>query len=98
MSARVAPINVPGVLYYYSVVATNAAGSSAPSTQNSGFAGTLPSGGSLSGSGVASAAAVNLTTTGASDWAKWPNYIHKASGGSQISNFTQIGTVAALSY
>ena len=34
---------ISGVLYYYSVVATNSAGSSAPSTQNSGFAGTLPS-------------------------------------------------------
>jgi hypothetical protein len=87
-----------GVLYYYSVVATNSAGSSAPSVQDSGFAGTLPTGGSLSGSGVASAAAVNLTTTGTSDWAKWPSYIHKASGGSQIPNFTQIGTASVLSY
>jgi len=41
---------------------------------------------------------VNLTTTGTSDWAKWPNYIHKASGGSKIPNFTQIGTASVLSY
>jgi hypothetical protein len=87
-----------GVLYYYSVVATNASGSSQPSAQDSGFAGTLPTGGSLSGAGAASTTAVNLTTTGTSDWAKWPNYIHKASGGSKIPNFTQIGTASVLSY
>jgi fibronectin type 3 domain-containing protein len=87
-----------GVQYYYSVAATNSAGSSAHSAQDGGFAGTLPSGGSLSGSGVASATAVNLTNAGTSDWAKWPNYIHKASGASQISNFTKIGTPAVQSY
>jgi hypothetical protein len=86
-----------GTLYYYSVVATGAGGSSAPSAQDSGYAGIfIP--GSLVGSGVASFAAVDLTATGTSDWAKWPNYIHKASGGSQIPNFTQIGTVTPQTY
>jgi uncharacterized protein YndB with AHSA1/START domain len=87
-----------GVLYYYSVVATNGSGSSQPSAQDSGFAGTLPIGGSLTGSGVLNAAAVNLTTTGTRDWAKWPNYIHKASGGSKIANFTKIGKHAVQTY
>jgi hypothetical protein len=86
-----------GTLYYYSVVATGAGGSSAPSAQDSGYAGIfIP--GSLVGSGVASFAAVDLTATGTSDWAKWPNYIHKASGGSQIPNVTQIGTVTPQTY
>jgi len=37
---------------------------------------------------------VNLTTIGTSDWAKWPNYIHKATGGGQISNYTVLGSDA----
>ena len=86
-----------GTLYYYSVVATSAGGNSAPSAQDSGYAGIfIP--GSLAGSGVASFAAVNLTATGTSDWAKWPNHIHKASGGAQIPNFTQIGAAAPQTY
>ena len=86
---------VVGTRYYYAVVATGAGGSSAPSAQDSGFAG-VPS--ALTGSGVASFAAVDLTATGTGDWAKWPNYIHKASGGGQIPNFTQIGTAAPQIY
>jgi hypothetical protein len=86
-----------GTLYYYSVVATSAGGNSAPSAQDSGYAGIfIP--GSLAGSGVASFAAVDLTATGTSDWAKWPNYIHKASGGAQIPTFTQIGATASQTY
>ncbi len=54
--------------------------------------------GFLSGTGVASAASVNLTTTGTVDWAKWPNYIHKVLGGSQISNYALIGTGSVASY
>jgi hypothetical protein len=84
-----------GTLYYYSVVATSAQGNSTPSAQNSGYAGTS---GLLTGSGVASIAAVNLTAIGTSDWAKWPNYIRKASGGAQISALTQIGTATPLTY
>ena len=56
------------------------------------------SGGALAGSGVAGFAAANLTTSGISDWAKWPSYIHKATGGSQISNFTKIGAPSVLTY
>jgi hypothetical protein len=60
--------------------------------------GTGGTGGSLVGSGVASVAGVNLTTTGTADWAKWPNYIHKATGGAQILTFTKIGTGSLLNY
>jgi uncharacterized membrane protein len=87
----------PGVVYYYSVVATGAGGSSAPSTQDSGYAGTLLPG-ALGGVGVASSATVNLTTTGTSDWAKWPGYIHKAAGGAQIANYTMIAAGSATNY
>jgi uncharacterized protein YndB with AHSA1/START domain len=91
----------PGTLYYYSVVATGAGGTSAPSAQDSGYAGTLPPGSSaLAGTGVASSATVNLTTIGTSDWVKWPNYVHKAAGGAQIADYTMIGIggVGAVNY
>jgi hypothetical protein len=40
---------------------------------------------------------VNLTTEGSSDWAKWAqvattDFIHKSTGGTQISNVTVVGT------
>lgn len=38
-----------------------------------------------------STAAVNLTTIGTTDWAHWPGYDHKSTGGSKISNFTTFG-------
>jgi len=89
----------PGVLYFYSVVASNSAGNSAPSAQVSGYGGTLPSGsGALGGSGVATFTAANLSNSGTSDWAKWPNYIHKATGGAQISNFIKIGAASVQNY
>jgi uncharacterized protein YjdB len=47
--------------------------------------------GSLSGSGSASTTTVNLSTEGTADWAHWPGYDHKATGGSKISNYTAIG-------
>ena len=37
---------------------------------------------------------VNLTSIGTADWAEWPNYVHKASGGGQISNYGLIGSGA----
>ena len=52
----------------------------------------------LSGSVGCSGNAVNLTATGNIDWAKWPNYIHKASGGSQISDYSVIGGATVQSY
>ena len=51
------------------------------------------SGGQLSGSVAGgSTGTYNLTSLGTSDWAHWNGtYIHKSSGGGQISNVTQIG-------
>lgn len=44
----------------------------------------------LTGSIVDSSAAVNLSTIGSLDWARWPGYTHK---GSAISNVTTTGTL-----
>ena len=52
----------------------------------------------LAGSSVASIAAVNLTLIGTRDWAKWPNYVHKSSGGAQISNVTGVGNGIVAEY
>jgi hypothetical protein len=73
-----------------------AAGAAASQTKTTAAA--VAAGGSLSGASVTSSAAVNLTVTGATDWAKWPNYIHKATGGSQIGTYATIGAVTAQSY
>jgi hypothetical protein len=50
-------------------------------------------GGALNGSvGTASTSTYNLTTLGGTDWAHWNGqYVHKASGGGQISNVTRVG-------
>ena len=87
----------PGTTYYYGVTASNSAGTSALSTQNSGFA-AVASGGSLAGLVVPVTSPVNLTTVGTSDWAHWAGYDHKATGGSQISNFTMVGGQPASLY
>jgi len=52
----------------------------------------------LTGTGVASSATVNLTTEGSSDWAHWPGYNHKSSGGSKIDNYTVVGAGTVLNY
>ena len=41
---------------------------------------------------------MNITQAGSTDWAKWPNYVHKATGGSQISTVVKVGSVALQSY
>jgi fibronectin type 3 domain-containing protein len=51
----------------------------------------VPSTGSLAGSVATSAATVDLTATGTADWAHWPGYDHKSTGGSQLQTFTAIG-------
>ena len=50
------------------------------------------------GSSVVSIATVNLTTIGSTDWIKWPNGVHKTTGGSQISIAATVGRAAAQSY
>ncbi len=82
-----------GTTYYYQVDANNAYGTSAWSNEAS--AATSSGGGSsgsLSGSVAAAASSYNLSTLGTTDWAHWNGtFIHKSSGGTQISNVTQIG-------
>ena len=46
--------------------------------------------GSLTGTSSTATGAVNLTSTGTADWAHWPGYVHKATGGSQITDITAI--------
>jgi hypothetical protein len=54
--------------------------------------------GTLNGSQATAAARYNLTTLGTSDWAHWgtknnaSSFDHKASGGSQISSITKMGS------
>jgi hypothetical protein len=88
----------PGVTYYYSVVAIGPGGSSAASLQDSGFAALPGSNGMLSGSVTASSATINLSAEGTIDWAHWPGYDHKASGGALISTYARVGSGAVYSY
>jgi uncharacterized protein YjdB len=52
----------------------------------------------LNGSVNTSSSAVDLTSIGTADWAHWPGYDHKSSGGSKISNFTVVGTGTPSNY
>jgi parallel beta-helix repeat protein len=58
----------------------------------------VSAGATLTGSVVASLTSTNLTNIGTKDWAKWPGYVHKSAGGSQISNVSAIGTEGILNY
>jgi hypothetical protein len=60
-------------------------------------------GGFLSGARSAAPSSVDLTAEGTSDWAHWgaltaSSFNHKATGNSQISNFTLIGTNTVVRY
>ncbi|HVC80851.1 MAG TPA: hypothetical protein VNL35_10185, partial [Chloroflexota bacterium] len=55
-----------------------------------------PTGGSLVGSSALPPSTTNLTSEGTTDWAHWgltgpASFDHKASGGSQISTFSNLG-------
>jgi glucose/arabinose dehydrogenase/PKD repeat protein len=52
----------------------------------------------LTGVGVSSTTAINLSDEGKTDWAHWPGYDHKLAGGKKISNFGIAGTTVATSY
>jgi hypothetical protein len=61
--------------------------------------------GSLAGSVATSPSPVNLTAAGTSDWIHWGDtygspaaFNHKASGGSQISNYTVVGSTRIYTY
>ena len=61
------------------------------------------SGGSLSGARSDAPSSVDLTAEGTSDWAHWGSFTassfdYKATGNSQISNFTLIGTNPVVRY
>lgn len=53
---------------------------------------------SITGTVTTASTAVNLTTTGTSDWAHWYGYDHKAAGGSQISRYTVVGVGTVSNY
>ncbi|HTV78400.1 MAG TPA: fibronectin type III domain-containing protein, partial [Steroidobacteraceae bacterium] len=89
---------VPGTTYYYSIAATNSDGSSTVSAQVSGYVEVSTTGGALSGVGLGTLSTANLTTVGSSDWAHWPEFTEKATGGGQISNFTLVGSGSLKTY
>jgi hypothetical protein len=81
-----------GTTYYYQVNATNAYGTSSWSNEASAATSGGSSSGALSGTVAAAAGSYNLTTLGTTDWAHWNGtFVHKSSGGTQISNVTQNG-------
>ena len=88
---------VVGTTYYYSVVASNSAGSSAVSAQASGYAATSTAG-AVSGAPSATAATASLTSVGTSDWAHWPEFTEKAAGGGQIGNALTVGSGSLGTY
>lgn len=60
-------------------------------------------GGALTAARSAAPLTVDLTSEGSSDWAHWgllnpSNFNHRATGGSQISNVTRLGTNAVFQY
>jgi hypothetical protein len=78
-----------GTTYYYTVAAVNGGGTSGYSSEASATPSVAIQ---LSGSVAAAASSYNLTTLGTSDWAHWNGtFIHKSTGGTQISNVTPIG-------
>ena len=89
---------VAGATYYYSVAATNTAGASAVSAQVSGYVAAASSAGALSGVGLGTLTTANLTTVGTTDWAHWPEFTEKVTGGAQISNYSLVGTGTASTY
>ena len=57
-----------------------------------------PGTGSLAGTVLAVTSPVNLTTVGTSDWIHWSGPQRKATGGSQISNYTLVHGGTAATY
>jgi hypothetical protein len=84
--------------YEYEPVFSNAFGSTTTSPATLTVTSPTQTGGSLSGASSTAATSYNLSQQGASDWAHWGrggvygNFDHKASGGSQISNVTKLGS------
>jgi hypothetical protein len=84
----------------------NLTNTAAASGSSGGAAADPPvAGATLAGAVVISTSPVNLTAVGTSDWIHWgddhstpASFNHKASGGSQISNYTVVGTTHAYTY
>jgi hypothetical protein len=82
----------------YEAVFSNGIGSPATTTAATLTVTSSTSTGSLSGVSSTAASSYNLTTLGTSDWAHWgvngssSVFDHKATGGSQISNVTTVGS------
>ena len=92
------PISTNDKWFRFNVVGKNAAssGSSYNTALAFDYIKLVPTpvlGGTLNGNvGLASTTNFSLTSRGTSDWAHWNGtFVHKASGGSQISNVTQVG-------
>ena len=85
-----------GTTYYYQVTVVNSGGESQRSSEMSATP-QASIAGSLTGSSKLATTAVNLTTTGTTDWAHRgrggvPGFDHKATGGGQISTYTVVGS------
>jgi len=83
----------------YSVLAT-APGVTVPASFNLTNTSVVAVGGSITGSGNSSAAAVNLSSEGIVDWVHWGDtpLARKAGVSAQIGNYTIVGTGPALNY
>jgi hypothetical protein len=98
--------NIGGTGGSVDLVAAALTTSSSGSSGSSGSTGSSgpANGGTLTGSQATAASSYNLTTLGTSDWAHWGTansasaFDHKANGGSQISNVTQLGSGTYGSY
>ncbi len=89
----------PSTTYYYQVNANNSSGDSAWSNEAGATTSAPPTGGLISATVAQAASSYDLTALGTADWAHWNGaFIHKASGGSQISDVTQIGGGSYGSY
>jgi PKD repeat protein len=85
-------------VYTVSLAVSGSAGSNTKTYTNYVSVTTASSGGALTGSMVASSASVDLTSTGSTDWARWPSYVHSMSGGGQISDIARVGGASWKTY
>ena len=92
-----------GTSFFYVVSASNTVGTSVNSTETSATP-AVPLAGLLSVASANTTTPINLSTIGTADWTKWgvatnvATVNRKSSGGTQISNYTKIGTGAITRY
>ena len=85
-------------IYTVSLTVTGSAGSNTKTYTNYVTVSAAATAGALAGNMVASTASVDLSSTGSSDWARWPSYIHSATGNSQIRDIAMIGGGSPKTY